>query len=128
MDMKQKGATILLVDDEEALLSLVKALLVEKGYTVLTARDGLEGLQMYQANQKEIALVLSDVGMPVLNGYDLYLKLREVNPAVRVIIGSGFYDNNMKSELERLGVRHFIQKPYTPEVLLGLIREVLESK
>ena len=126
-DVRGGNETILLVDDEEVLLSLVEPMLSGKGYKVLIARDGLEALEQYKAHQNEIALVFSDIGMPLLNGYDLFMRLKEINPSVRVIIGSGYVDDNQRKELLKAGVKHFMPKPYDPVEMLTLIREVLDS-
>ena len=126
-DVRGGNETILLVDDEEVLLGLVEPMLSGKGYKVLIARDGLEALEQYKAHQNEIALVFSDIGMPLLNGYDLFMRLKEINPSIRVIIGSGYVDDNQQKDLLKAGVKYFMPKPYDPVEMFTLIREVLDS-
>lgn len=118
--------TLLLVEDEDSLLRLVKGLLQEKGYQVYTARDGLEAIEMYNKHRDEIALVFADMGLPILGGWEAFLKMKELNPSVKVVFGSGYLDPNAKSELLKLGAKDFLQKPYTPDTILRRIREVLE--
>jgi len=118
--------TLLVVEDEESLLRLVKGLLQEKGYQVFTARDGLEAVETYNKHRDEIALVFADMGLPILGGWEAFLKMKELNPSVKVVFGSGYLDPNAKSELLKLGAKDFLQKPYTPDTILRRIREVLE--
>jgi CheY-like chemotaxis protein len=120
--------TILLVEDEETLRELVKASLVSKGYTVLTAGDGMEGLEIYQSRQEEIAIVLCDVGLPLLSGPDMFTRIREINPEAKVILASGFIDAETKAEMFKAGLNEFIQKPYLNDIVLLKIREVIDTK
>jgi PAS domain S-box-containing protein len=120
--------TILVIEDEEMLKDLVKVSLVSKGYTVLTAEDGMQGVEMYQSHQKEITVVLSDVGLPLLSGQDVFRKIREINPEAKVILASGFFDPETKSEMFKAGLKNFIQKPYMHDEVLQKIREVIDAK
>ena len=120
--------TILVIEDEEMLKDLVKVSLVSKGYTVLTAEDGMQGVELYRSHQKEIAVVLSDVGLPLLSGPDVFRKIREINPEAKVILASGFFDPETKSEMFKAGLKNFIQKPYMPDEVLQKIREVIDTK
>jgi PAS domain S-box-containing protein len=120
--------TILFVEDEEMLIQMVTFLLESKGYKVFCAHDGLEALQVYQSHQQEIALVLTDMGLPVLTGSDEFKKLKEINPNVKVIFASGYFEPDIKSELLKDGANGFIQKPYEPDHILRMIRQVLDQK
>jgi PAS domain S-box-containing protein len=120
--------TILVIEDEEMLRSLAKGILVSKGYKVLIAEDGMQGVEMYQSHQKEIAVVLSDVGLPLLSGPDVFRKIREINPEAKVILASGFFDPETKSEMFKAGLKNFIQKPYMHDEVLQKIREVIDAK
>jgi nitrogen-specific signal transduction histidine kinase/CheY-like chemotaxis protein len=120
--------TILFVEDEEMLMQMVSFLLESKGYNVLCARDGLEAVNIYQSHKQEIALVLTDMGLPVLTGLDEFKKLKEINPSVKVVFASGYFDPDVKSELLKDGANGFIQKPYEPDDVLRIIRKVLDQK
>ena len=126
-DVQGGNETILLVDDDQIILDLTGALLSGKGYKVLIARDGVEALDTYRMSQKEIALVLSDVGMPNLDGYSLLIKLKEMNPSIRVIIWSGFFDKSLTSDLLKAGAMGYIEKPCSSTLLLKVLRESLDS-
>ena len=120
--------TILFVEDEEMLIQMVNFLLESKGYNVLCARDGLEAVNIYQSHKQEIALVITDLGLPVLTGSDEFKKLKEINPSVKVIFASGYFEPDIKSELLKDGAKGFIQKPYEPNDVLRIIRQILDQK
>ena len=119
--------TLLLVEDEDALRELIRTMLSEKGYTVLAARDGKEAMEMFLSKRNEIALVVSDMGLPMLSGYDLFLEMKSVDPKIKMVIASGYLEPDLKAEIFKAGVQDFIQKPYTPEALLSSVRAVLDQ-
>jgi two-component system cell cycle sensor histidine kinase/response regulator CckA len=116
------------VEDEEALLSMLKEILETKGYHVITAVEGLEALALFQKHKDEIALVLTDIGLPKITGDQLFFKLRELNPAVKVIMASGYLEPNARSEILKAGAKDIVQKPYLPGKLLKKIREILDQQ
>ena len=120
--------TLLIIEDEETLLAMLKVVIEEKGYRVITAMDGLQGLEAYRSLKNDISLVVTDVGLPKITGDALFLELKKLNPAVKVILASGYIDVNSKSEVLKAGVKEFIQKPYFPDEVLKKIREVLDGK
>ncbi len=120
--------TILLVENEEFLSDLVHLMLESKGYKVLSAKDGIEALELFTSHKQEINLVFSDMGLPGLAGIDEFKKLKEIDPNVRVIFASGFFEPDIKSELFKAGVKGFIQKPYLTDEILRTLRKVLDEK
>ena len=120
--------TVLIIEDEEMLKSLAKGILVSKGYTVLTAEDGMQGVELYRNHQKEIAVVLSDIGLPILDGHDVFRKIRAINPKAKIIFASGYFDSETKSEMFKAGLKNFIQKPYMHDEVLQKIREAIDTK
>jgi two-component system, cell cycle sensor histidine kinase and response regulator CckA len=118
---------ILLVEDESLLLDMVQILLESNGYTVFTARDGEEAVQVYQQHADEINLVISDMGLPKLTGVSEFEKLKAINPAVKIIFASGYFEPDIKATLENAGAKGFLQKPYVIEDMLLKIRKALES-
>jgi PAS domain S-box-containing protein len=123
-----KGETILLVDDEAPILAVTSETLQTFGYRVLTASNGAEALTLYAQHQTVIAVVLTDMKMPVLDGSAMIQALLPLNPAIRIIAASGFDMNEHMAKLAGTGVKHFLGKPYTPESLLKLLRTVLDEK
>ena len=120
--------TLLIVEDEETLLEMMKALMEDKGYRVITAMDGLQALEIYRSLKDDIDLVVTDVGLPKISGEILFSELKKLNPSVNVIVASGYISADSKSEIFKAGVKEFIQKPYFPDEVLRKIREVLDRK
>lgn len=119
--------TILLVEDEEALLALVRRTLESKGYRVITAHDGLEALDFYQRHADQIAVVVSDMGLPKLGGWEAAQKMKKINDKAKIILASGFLEPGRKEKLVKDGMNHFIQKPYNPNQVLAKVREVIDQ-
>jgi two-component system, cell cycle sensor histidine kinase and response regulator CckA len=120
--------TILVIEDEEMLRELLRTSLRSAGYTVLTAVDGQEAVDLFDQHQDEIQLVLSDVGLPKLAGYDVFRKMKRTKPDLKFILASGFMEPQLKSEIFKEGVRDFVQKPYSVYEVLKAIRTVLDQK
>jgi len=119
--------TILLVDDEQYNRELGEKVLTFHGYNVLLAKDGLEAVDIYKSAKDAIALVILDFMMPNLSGKDTYKRLKEINPAVKVIICTGYgLDHEAMQELQS-GVCSFIQKPYNLEKLTQAVRKGIDS-
>ena len=119
--------TILVVEDEETLRDLVSFVLEGKGYRVLKASDGEEGLRLFTERMQDIALVLSDLGLPKISGEDLLKRVQQLKPGARVILASGYVEPETKSELLKAGAVEIVQKPYVPVEILKKIREALDS-
>ena len=120
--------TILIIEDEEMLRELLRSSLVLQGYTVLTAQDGKQGVEIYQSHQKEIAVVVSDIGLPFLGGHEVFNRIRKINPKAKVILASGFFEPEIRSEMYKAGLKEFIQKPYLLGEVLQKIREVIDNE
>ena len=119
--------TLLIVEDEEILRELVQESLSEKGYNVLTCSDGEEAIEIFKKRRGEIALVLSDMGLPKMGGYELFQRLKSMDPSVKLILASGYLEPNLKSEILKAGAKDFIQKPYSPEQIQETIRRLLDE-
>ena len=120
--------TILLVEDEEALLKMVQLMLESKGYKVFTAQNGSSAIEIYKTNKKEIDIVLTDMGLPEMTGMDVFKKIKQINPSVKTIFASGFFEPEIKTELIKEGAEEFIQKPYSQDEVLRKLRELLDAK
>jgi len=119
--------TILLVEDEEMVRELVRQLLVQQGYTVLTASGGAEALTLCQRHPGPIHLLLTDVVMPQMSGRELSIFLASIRPEARVLYMSGYTDDAIVHHGVLEPGTAFIQKPFTPEALEAMIRKVLGS-
>jgi anti-anti-sigma factor len=116
--------TILVVDDETSICDVAKDILEAHGYSVLIALDGEEGLDVYSREMTGIDLVILDLSMPKLSGKEVLERLRILNPAVRVIISSGYLSGDIHSTASGCV---FVQKPYRTEDLLRGVREALDD-
>lgn len=122
-----RGECVLVVDDESSVLEVTRQTLEAFGYRVIPATDGAEAISLYALHRDEIAVVLTDMMMPVMDGPALIAALRRINPRVRLIAASGLSTNGHLTSLAQSGVKHFLSKPFTTDVLLRLLREVLEQ-
>jgi PAS domain S-box-containing protein len=121
-----KGSeTVLLVDDQEEVLKVGKAILEKLGYTVLLASSGEEALEVYKAHQRDIALVILDMVMPVMGGGETFSRLKELKPNLKTLLSSGYSLNGQASKIIEMGCDGFIQKPFNVSALSKKIREVL---
>ena len=120
--------TILFVEDEEMLMTLIASFLESKGYRVLTATDGVSAVKLYKERNSEIDLVITDMGLPGMGGGEVFQSLRAVNPKTKVILVSGYLDPELKNMMLDAGAKGFIQKPYAMEEVLRKAREVLDGK
>ena len=121
------GELILVVDDEESIREITRGTLETFGYTVLTASDGTEALALYADKKNEIAVVLTDMVMPFMDGPATIRALQRMNPKVRIIAASGLGTGHHAGEGALDGVSVFLNKPYTAERLLKTLADLLHS-
>ncbi len=114
--------TVLVVEDESLLRNSLKELIESEGYRVLTAPDGIEALRLYREH-RGIGVVVSDLQMPKLGGWETFLRLKKWDPAARVILLSGYFER--RAEMVKAGVAACIAKPFRPAEMLAAIQRVL---
>jgi two-component system, cell cycle sensor histidine kinase and response regulator CckA len=119
--------TILVVEDEEMLRTLVSEVLTRSGYTVLFAFDGDQALRVFDAHRNQINLVLLDLGLPKRSGDEVLLELRKRDPGVKVVFSTGYVKKERSQELLSLGAQGVVFKPYTVSDMLATIRYVLDG-
>jgi CheY-like chemotaxis protein len=123
------GETILLVDDEPAVLTVAASMLQANGYQVQQATEGASAVAAYVQGKDRISLVVTDIMMPLMDGVALIQALRRVNPAVPIITVSGLAgqpgQSSRLAEIQALGIRHHLGKPYSTEALLEAIHAEL---
>ncbi|HEX5885094.1 MAG TPA: PAS domain S-box protein [Pyrinomonadaceae bacterium] len=122
-----KGELILVVDDEEAIREITRGTLEAFGYKVLTANDGTEALAIYADKKNDIALVLTDMVMPFMDGPATIRALQRMNPKIKIIAASGLEQGQRAGEGVLEGVSVFLNKPYTAEKLLKTLAEILKN-
>jgi len=118
--------TILLVDDEDIVITVGAEMLELLGYTVLTARNGHEALDIYKADQDRIALVILDIIMPKMGGEETVEQIIAINPNAVVLLSSGYAINGKAERILNKGCRGFIQKPFDIRHLSHKIRAMLK--
>jgi PAS domain S-box-containing protein len=116
---------VLVVDDEEVIRNIARTMLEESGYSVMTASDGEEAIQLYAEHHRKIAAVLLDTVMPKKSGEETFLDMIKINPEVKVLLASGFNLDDRVAAIMSRGVKGFIQKPYKVEKLSRIIHEIL---
>ena len=119
--------TILVVDDEEIVRRTATSALQRYGYTVLTAENGREAVDIYRGIANRVSMVLLDMTMPVMGGEEALRHLKTINPGVRVLLSSGFNEVEAVRRFTGKGLAGFIQKPYTAAALAGKVRGVLDA-
>lgn len=121
----QGKGLILLVDDEETIRAIGKRMLERMGFSVLLASDGREALEIYRKRADEIACVLLDLTMPHMDGEETFRELRRIRPAVRVVISSGYNEQEISQRFLGKGLAGVMQKPYQSTQLAAVIRQAL---
>ncbi len=117
--------TVLVVDDEPAIRTTASAMLESLGFKVLEAADGLEAVERYRSHQGEVILVLLDLTMPHMDGKDAFDAIREMNPLAKVILSSGYNQQEALEPFIRGSLAGFLQKPYQYKDLRTALEKIL---
>ncbi|HXF05606.1 MAG TPA: response regulator [Blastocatellia bacterium] len=120
--------TLLIVDDEPAVVRVAQAILHRYGFQTLTASDAAEALETYQQRVSDIDIVILDLTMPKMSGIMCYRWLTRINPQVKVILSSGYNSENIDQDILTAPNIRFVQKPYVIEELLNAINQLLEPE
>jgi PAS domain S-box-containing protein len=118
---------ILVIDDEEVLRRTALYMLEKCGYEVITAENGEEGVRIFKERHHEIRAVLTDLVMPKKSGEQVYLEMKAINPEIKVLLTSGFKQDDRVNLALGYGIRGFIQKPYTLEKLSQAMADLLSG-
>ncbi len=120
-----QGELVLVVDDEAPIRTMVRRCLEQFGYRVLTAGNGAEAIALYVQHRQEVAVVLTDMAMPVMDGPATIVALRCRNSEVRTINSSGLEADGRLTRGHGAEAAYFVRKPYTAELLLSTIKRAL---
>ena len=121
------GELILVVDDEERIREVAEAALEAFGYKTLAAADGNEGIAKFAANIDDVAVLVTDLSMPKMDGVAMIRTIRKLSPELKVIAMSGLMTPDQTRQLNELGVKETITKPFTAESLLAAISAAVSS-
>jgi two-component system cell cycle sensor histidine kinase/response regulator CckA len=119
--------TILFVDDEESLQFLAEEVLTKMGYRLLKAWNGEQAITLYKANKEDISLVILDVIMPGMGGKRCLAELMKLDPMAKIIVASGYTDEEPKENFLKMGAKEFLSKPYKMKSILDVVRKVLDE-
>jgi PAS domain S-box-containing protein len=120
--------TLLVVEDETTLREVAARSLRENGYRVFTAADGIEALEQFNEHCDDILLVITDIGLPRMSGFDAIRKMRELNPDIRIIVTTGYLDPKARERASKANIQRLVDKPYEIEEILNSVREVIDEK
>jgi CheY-like chemotaxis protein len=124
-DRWRGSGLVLLVDDEETIRLLGQRMLERMGFSVVLASDGVEALEVYRARAHEITCVVLDLTMPNLDGEETFRELRRIDPKARVVMSSGYNQQDVVTRFVGRGLAGFVQKPYTIPELTAVMKLVL---
>jgi|YelNatPaOPRAMG01_1025707.scaffolds.fasta_scaffold27181_3 two-component system cell cycle sensor histidine kinase/response regulator CckA len=125
--VSSSAANLLIVDDEEMLVELLRRIVVRLGYHAISALSVKEALEIYEAQKESIDLIITDLVMPDIGGKALALELLQKYPNVRILISTGFSAMDEIHELLELGVRGVVMKPYQADQLNSSIQAALSD-
>jgi signal transduction histidine kinase/ActR/RegA family two-component response regulator len=125
---RRGNGTVLVIDDEDVVRAVTKRMLERFGYTPLVAEDGQSGVQLFRAHQGEIVCTLLDMTMPRMSGEQALREIQKVTPEARVVLMSGYTEEEAISRFAGKGLSGFMQKPYTPEELEEKIHAALAAQ
>ncbi len=125
--LRGRGELLLVVDDEAPIRWVTRQTLETFGYRVVLACDGAEAVQIYSQQREEIAAVITDMTMPVMDGPEAIRILRTINPKLPIIAASGLATTTYADKLAGLDVKHILPKPYTTDALLKMVQQTLEG-
>jgi two-component system cell cycle sensor histidine kinase/response regulator CckA len=128
VNLRRGTEKILVVDDEPMVRDLARDVLKRYGYTVLTAGGGEEAIDTFRQRSDEIDAVILDMVMPAVEGREVFRKLQEIKPGVKVIVSSGYSRGEDAEDLIEQGARRFVQKPFRIADLVRVVGEVMEEK
>ncbi len=118
--------TVLVIDDEADVIAMAQEILETEHYKVLAEMNPIKGIQLYKQRQTEVGVVLLDLTMPEMSGKEVVDALQAINPAVKIIISSGYSEDEVDKKIGRAKVSGFIQKPYRLQSLLALVQSVIK--
>jgi CheY-like chemotaxis protein len=121
------GECILLVEDEEVMREVARQTFEYFGYRVLTASNGADAVAKYLEHRDKIALVFTDISMPVMNGLETIKALRKMDEKLKIVATSGHHTESQHQQAEEAGATHFLPKPYEAHEILELVEKMLKA-
>ena len=121
-------ATLVIIDDEQEICEILEDVFAEeKGYAILTADNGPEGLELIKKHRPDV--IILDIKLTVqMDGVEVLRQIRRILPRVKVVVITGFVDEEMEREIREIGIDGYIEKPFTPPRIIRAVQDVLETK
>ena len=119
--------TVMVIDDEQYIVDLAFEIFNEEKYLYFSATDPEKGVQVYKEHWQTIEVVILDYGMPKMNGKEVLIELKKINPTVKVIMQSGYSEDELNHLMGDVKPSAFIQKPYSPKALVSLTTKTLRG-
>lgn len=117
--------TILIIEDEEVLRTMLENILKNFNFNVLKAENGRDGVEVFQKNKDEIAVVILDMKMPVMNGREAFIEMKKIDDSVKVLVSTGYGSNEEAQEILDLGAKDLLTKPFRMKELINKIKNIL---
>lgn len=121
-----RGETILIAEDEEGIRELLKEILEDLGYKVILAKDGLEAIELLSTNRDSIDLLIVDIVMPKVGGYDVYKNIVSMNINIPTVFMTGYTEEKLEGKIKSNSTIDIVTKPFTPETIASKVREILD--
>jgi CheY-like chemotaxis protein len=121
------GELILFAEDEVQQLKLMQGLLEAEGYCVLAARDGVEVVELYRRYKNDIALVILDIRMPKVNGWDAFQQMKKEDQQLKVLVATAYATPEIRSAMAKGELHVLFIKPYPVDVFLARVSELIRS-
>ncbi len=122
-----KSGVALVADDEPGIRNMAAAVLESAGLTVITAHDGLDAVRKFEANQTAIDVVVLDLTMPGMDGIEVLQHIMRLTSTVKVVLSSGYNEQEIDKKLPRGRVASFLRKPYLPADLINSVRAAMDT-
>jgi CheY-like chemotaxis protein len=120
--------TVLVVEDERPMLSLLQKILLQRGYRVFTATDGESAMDIFRQNKQEIDAVMLDNGLPRVSGWEIFLQMKREQPSLKAVIASGYLEPDLQNNMKTAGVNHLINKPYLPDDVIRILETLIGTE
>ena len=123
--MIEGGGVILVADDQEGVREVAKVMLKTVGFEAVTAKGGVEAVEIFRERHADFCIVLSDLSMPFMNGWETMAALRRIRPDIPVILSSGYDEAHAMSGKHTEQPQAFLQKPYRMQALKDALAKAL---
>jgi len=125
VDGFSEQATILVIEDELAALSVLTKVLSSRGFKILTASDGESAVEIFGQYTEVVDIVLLDMGLPKMSGKDVLIRIKAIKPSVKIVIASGYFESDLQADIAQDNVAAYIQKPYMLDNVIEVLRRVI---